>query len=93
MPAAIIMSATSAFSASRRTARNFTRSRIGGRADEQAELGTLIGPAVPYAEVADVVEDIVEAYLELRERPDELFVDTVKRLGVEPFKERVYATR
>ena len=25
-------------------------------------------------------------------RPDELFVDTVKRLGVEPFKERVYAT-
>ena len=29
----------------------------------------------------------------LRERPEELFVDTVKRLGVEPFKERVYATR
>ena len=29
----------------------------------------------------------------LRERPDELFVDTVKRLGVQPFKERVYATR
>ncbi|HKG00978.1 MAG TPA: nitrite/sulfite reductase, partial [Xanthobacteraceae bacterium] len=66
---------------------------IGGRADEQAELGTLIGPAVPYAEVADVVEDIATAYLELRERPEELFIDTVKRLGVEPFKERVYATR
>ena len=29
----------------------------------------------------------------LRERPEELFIDTVKRLGVEPFKERVYATR
>ncbi len=56
-------------------------------------IGTLIGPAVPYREVADVVEDIVEAYLDLRLRPDELFVDTVKRLGVEPFKERVYATR
>jgi sulfite reductase (NADPH) hemoprotein beta-component len=40
-----------------------------------------------------VVEDIAEAYLDLRERPDELFIDTVKRLGVEPFKERVYATR
>jgi len=66
---------------------------IGGRADEDATLGTLIGPAVPYAEVADVVEDIVEAYLALRARPDELFVDTVKRLGVEPFRERVYATR
>jgi sulfite reductase (NADPH) hemoprotein beta-component len=66
---------------------------IGGRADENAALGSLIGPAVPYAEVADVVEDIVEAYLALRERPDELFIDTVKRLGVEPFRERVYATR
>jgi sulfite reductase (NADPH) hemoprotein beta-component len=43
--------------------------------------------------VADVIEDIVEAYLALRQRPDELFVDAVKRLGVEPFKERVYATR
>src|ERR1700704_6191806 len=66
---------------------------IGGQADENAVLGTLIGPAVPYAQVADVVEDIVEAYLELRTRPDEIFLDTVKRVGVEPFRERVYATR
>ena len=66
---------------------------LGGRADEKAELGALLGPAVPYGEVADVVEDVVAAYLELRERPDELFIDTVKRVGVEPFKERVYATR
>ena len=71
----------------------FYQITIGGRADENAELGVLIGPAVAYGEVADVVEDIVEAYLALRERPDELFVDTVKRLGVEPFRERVYATR
>ena len=71
----------------------FYQITIGGRADENAELGVLIGPAVPYGEVADVVEDIVEAYLALRESPDELFVDTVKRLGVEPFRERVYATR
>ena len=66
---------------------------IGGRADEKAELGTLLGPAVRYGEVADVVEDLAAAYLELRERPEELFVDAVKRLGVEPFRERVYASR
>src|ERR1700751_1188269 len=66
---------------------------IGGRADENAELGTLIGPSVKYQDVANVVEDIVEAYLALRARPDELFVDAVKRLGVEPFRELVYATR
>lgn len=66
---------------------------IGGRADEAAALGNLIGPGVKFDEVADVIEDVVEAYLALRERPEELFIDTVKRLGVEPFKERVYATR
>ena len=71
----------------------FFQVTIGGRADEGARLGTLIGPAVPYAEVADVVEDIVSAYLELRARPDEIFLETVERVGVEPFKERVYATR
>jgi sulfite reductase (NADPH) hemoprotein beta-component len=71
----------------------FFQVTIGGRADEQARLGTLIGPAVPYAEVADVVEDVVEAYLELRARPDEIFLETVERVGIEPFKERVYATR
>jgi sulfite reductase (NADPH) hemoprotein beta-component len=71
----------------------FYQITIGGKANEDAQLGTLIGPAVPYAQAVDVVEDIVEAYLDLRLRPDELFIDTVKRLGVEPFKERVYATR
>jgi sulfite reductase (NADPH) hemoprotein beta-component len=71
----------------------FYQITLGGKADENATLGTLIGPAVPYAQVADVVEDIAAAYLELRQRPDELFIDTVKRTGVEPFKERVYATR
>ena len=40
-----------------------------------------------------MIEDLAAAYLELRERPDEIFLDTVKRIGVEPFKERVYATR
>jgi sulfite reductase (NADPH) hemoprotein beta-component len=71
----------------------FYQVTIGGQADENAVLGTLIGPAVPYAQVAEVVEDIVEAYLDLRTRPDEIFLDTVKRVGVEPFRERVYATR
>jgi sulfite reductase (NADPH) hemoprotein beta-component len=69
----------------------FYQITLGGRADEHAELGALLGPSVPYAQLADVVEEIVAAYLELRERRDETFVQTVKRLGVEPFKERVYA--
>jgi sulfite reductase (NADPH) hemoprotein beta-component len=71
----------------------FYQITLGGRADEHAELGALLGPAVPYSDVADVIEDVVAAYIELRDRPDELFIETVKRVGVEPFKERVYATR
>jgi sulfite reductase (NADPH) hemoprotein beta-component len=70
----------------------FYQITLGGRADEQAELGALLGPAVPYGQVADVVEGVVAAYLELRDGPAESFVAAVKRLGVEPFKERVYAT-
>lgn len=70
----------------------FYQVTIGGRADEGAAMGTLIGPAVSHDQVPDIIEDIVEAYLALRLRPNELFVDAVKRLGVEPFKERVYAT-
>ena len=52
---------------------------------------------MPYAQVADVValgqhdRSASPAYLELRDRPDELFIDTVARVGIEPFKERVYA--
>jgi len=71
----------------------FYQITLGGKADEDAKLGALIGPAVPLAQVADVVEDIAATYLELRQQPDELFVDTVKRTGIEPFKERVYAAR
>jgi sulfite reductase (NADPH) hemoprotein beta-component len=69
----------------------FYQITLGGQADENAALGTLLGPAVPYAQVADTVEDVVKAYLELRERPDEIFLETVKRVGIEPFKERVHA--
>jgi sulfite reductase (NADPH) hemoprotein beta-component len=69
----------------------FYQLTLGGRADEKAQLGTLLGPAVPYDGVADVIEDIVAAYLELRARPDELFIATVERVGVEAFKEHVYA--
>ena len=71
----------------------FYQITLGGKADENAKLGELLGPAVKYDDVADVVEDIVATYVELRDRPDELFIDTVKRVGIEPFKERVYAAR
>ncbi|MEI8393534.1 MAG: nitrite/sulfite reductase [Rhodospirillaceae bacterium] len=64
---------------------------IGGDATETAALGQVLGPAVKYDEVTDTVEKLVEFYLEQR-RAGERFIDTVARIGVRPFKERVYGS-
>ncbi|MGA9764793.1 MAG: nitrite/sulfite reductase, partial [Rhodomicrobium sp.] len=71
--------------------REFYQITLGGKADEDATLGQLIGPAIPYEEVAGTVERIVSRYLDLRLNVNELFIDTVKRLGVAPFREALHA--
>ena len=58
----------------------------------QLGVGKIIGPAFAAEEVAEVVARLIEVYLEQREG-DERFVELVARLGVEPFRERVYAQR
>jgi len=61
---------------------------VGGSADENASLGTIIGPAVPREEVPTVVERITNAYRVLRIE-GESFIDTWRRLGAEVFEETV----
>jgi sulfite reductase (NADPH) hemoprotein beta-component len=63
---------------------------IGGTQGNDAALGKVIGPSFAAQEMPDVVARLIDAYIEHRHE-DERFVDTVHRLGVEPFKERVYA--
>ena len=63
---------------------------IGGAAGADAALGTVIGPSVAKAEVAETIARLLAVYVDERE-PEERFLDTVRRLGVKPFKERVYA--
>jgi len=63
---------------------------IGGAAGDEAALGTVIGPSVEKSEVAETIARLLEVYVEYR-HPEERFLDTVRRLGVKPFKERVYA--
>ncbi len=62
---------------------------IGGAAGADAALGDVIGPSVPKGEVPETIARLLDVYVE-RRRPDERFLDTVRRLGVKPFKERVY---
>jgi len=69
----------------------FYQITLGGKADEDARLGQLLGPAVPYGQAVDSVERIVTRYLDLRRDENELFVDTVKRLGITPFKDTLHA--
>ena len=64
---------------------------IGGSQGTDAALGKVIGPSFAARDMPDVIARLLETYVE-RRRPDERFIDTVHRVGIEPFKERVYAT-
>ena len=63
---------------------------LGGSAEKDAALGDRLGPAIIKEEVADVIGRLLEVYLERREG-QERFLDTYRRIGLGPFKERAYA--
>ena len=64
---------------------------IGGKQGNDASLGTVIGPSFAAEEMPGVVERLIEVYLAQR-TPEERFIDTVRRIGVAPFKANVYDT-
>jgi len=64
---------------------------IGGTQGGSAALGKVIGPSFAAREMPDVIARLIDTYLSHRHE-DERFVDTVHRLGIDPFKERVYAS-
>lgn len=63
---------------------------LGGSSKEDARLGKILGRSVPADDVAITVEKILAVYVDQR-RDEESFAELVKRVGVKPFKERVYA--
>ncbi|MDX1431560.1 MAG: nitrite/sulfite reductase [Gammaproteobacteria bacterium] len=64
---------------------------LGGSAGNDAALGDRLGAAIEHDRVAEVIGDILEVYLSARVE-GERFVDTYRRIGLAPFKERVYGT-
>ena len=62
---------------------------LGGSQGKNSALGKVIGPSFSAAEVPGVIEQIVQTFVIYRES-EELFVDTLQRIGLEPFKEQVY---
>ena len=65
---------------------------IGGAQGNNSSLGKVIGPSFSAEQIPDVIEQLVETYIGHREL-DEPFVQTVKRIGLDPFKSRVYAAK
>ena len=63
---------------------------LGGSAGNDAALGDRLGAAIGKQRVAEVIGQILEVYVERREE-GERFIDTYRRIGMSPFKERVYA--
>ncbi|HYT48627.1 MAG TPA: nitrite/sulfite reductase [Burkholderiales bacterium] len=61
-----------------------------GEAAPGASLGKVIGPSFARAQVPNVIERLIDCYLEKRDSEAERFVEVVHRIGVEPFKESVY---
>ncbi|WP_349573519.1 nitrite/sulfite reductase [Azotobacter salinestris] len=68
----------------------FYQVSLGGSASRDASLGQILGPSFAQEEMAAVIEKIITVYVEKRVE-DERFIDTFRRIGIEPFKERVYA--
>jgi sulfite reductase (NADPH) hemoprotein beta-component len=62
---------------------------LGGSQGKNSALGKVIGPSFSASEVPEVIERIVHTFVSYRES-EELFVDTLQRIGLEPFKEQVY---
>jgi sulfite reductase (NADPH) hemoprotein beta-component len=67
----------------------FYQISLGGNQGKDASLGEILGPSFSQVDVPDVIEKLLNTYVELRHE-DEIFLATFRRVGLEPFKERVY---
>jgi sulfite reductase (NADPH) hemoprotein beta-component len=69
----------------------FYQVSLGGDSGLNARVGKILGPSFKAEAVVDVMTRIIDVYVEQRQE-GESFIDAVQRLGLSPFKERVYAS-
>ncbi len=67
----------------------FYQVSLGGNMGRQAAIGKILGPSFSQQEIPDIVENILQTYVALRQ-PGETFSDLFARVGLDPFKENVY---
>ncbi|MFG1496387.1 nitrite/sulfite reductase [Saccharospirillum sp. HFRX-1] len=68
----------------------FYQVSLGGDSGQNARIGKILGPSFNAEDIPAVVDKVIQVYTENRQ-PEEAFIDTVERIGLDPFKERVYA--
>lgn len=68
----------------------FYQVQLGGNQGNDAALGKVLGPSFSREEMPSVVKKIVDVYVDNRGE-GEAFLETYRRVGIDPFKERVYA--
>jgi sulfite reductase (NADPH) hemoprotein beta-component len=73
-----------------KSGKEFYQVQLGGSASNDASLGDVLGPSFGAEEMPAVIQKIVDVYVAQR-HDDELFIDTYRRIGATPFKEKVYA--
>ncbi len=64
---------------------------LGGSSENEAAIGKRLGPAVAKNEITPAIRKILDIYLKQRQHEEETFLETVNRIGIDPFKEHVYA--
>ena len=74
-----------------RKGEEFYQILLGGRADEKAALGNIVGPGLRAEDVPGAIRRVVEYYRANRTSKDEKFIDALERLGHQPFQEALYA--
>ena len=62
---------------------------LGGNQGNFASIGKVIGPSFSAKEIPFVIKKIIEVYLDNRHE-EELFIDCISRIGLEPFKDYIY---
>jgi sulfite reductase (NADPH) hemoprotein beta-component len=68
----------------------FFQLTLGGSSDQNATLGDRLGPGLPQVEIPAAIEAIVDQYIALRDGHSETFLETYRRVGIEPFRAAVY---
>lgn len=69
----------------------FYQVSLGGSASTDAAIGKILGPSFAREQMPDVIEKIINVFVEKRHE-GERFVDTYRRIGDQPFKDRVYVS-